>query len=199
MTVVDHHGAPAPEPAGKDHPPREFFVPLDVFLIKPFVFVVVVPVDQIHVLGSSFDDLFRHLPFQVVVVPGLRSQPEVHIAPHHGAQPVTAQDLHDPVQMPADDGKAVLITMLLQEMPQPQIHCLVHAYMDPFGTEGTGDGGDHGFDESVGLFVVAEKDAGRVGDRLHLLPAEGVFQMPQRLDAGDQLDAQGKRIVVQLF
>ena len=174
-------------------------VPGNPLLVELLVGIVVVPVDEFDVLRNLPDHLLGNHALLVVVVVGLASAPEIHVRPHHWFEPVPAAYFHHLAEVAVDDIEARLLPVKLLELPVADAVRLVHPKVDSSGTDAILPGYNHLLDEFVCLRLVHKQDAIEVVDVLVAIPAEHLLQVCEGLDAGNHLDSQGRRIVVNLL
>ena len=99
--------------------------------------------------------------------------------------------------MAAEQLKAVGRAVLEQVAPQPHAVRLVHADVDAIRAHAGAQGAELRVDERIGALVVNHQDVALVAQGRAAVPLEELLHVPQRLDAGHQLHARLRGVIVE--
>ena len=165
-------------------------------VVERLVLVVVIPVAQID-RRNAVDDALRDIAFHIVIIVGFGAQAEEHVAPHDRPEAVLLADRAHTLQMPAQQRKAVGLSVFQQILPQSHAVRLVHADVDAVCAHARAHRADLRLDERIRPLVVDHQDVHLVAQRRVVLPLQKLAHVSQRLDAGHQLHARLGRVSVQ--
>ena len=193
-----HGPHPAPQAAGKQNRCAELLVNVKQLAVACPVHVVVVPVNQRNIRQSGVQNGLGQLVGNVVVAAGGRSGAQVHVAPDHRREIVFLGKSRHPGEVPVHQFPGGDDPVFEAGISQPQRPGLVHADVDALGVETGPHSLEHLLDVGIYLFLPHHQavfGVPQVG--VILRPVQRPLQMRQGLDAGDELDAQVRRIPVQ--
>ena len=195
--IVNGRAQPRPHTARKPQRRGKFLVQADVSVVERLVVVVIIPIYQRHVRGRGVYYRLGDLDVVLVVIIVGAGAAEIHVAPHHWLKAVLSGQRAHALHMAQHNVKALVIAVLFQVPAQAQIHGFVHAQVYFFRAVACAAPAQHGLDQPVGFLVPGQQHIRRIPQRRAAFPMQKTFQMPQRLDAGDQFDAQRRRPTVQ--
>ena len=84
----------------------------DVAVIKSLIRMVIVPVNEFHVIRRGIGNPFGDADLVFIIIVVRAGAAEIHIAPHHRRELIFMRQIADAVYMAQHDGKAVLKAVL---------------------------------------------------------------------------------------
>ena len=185
---------PGPQAAGEHRLCREHGMLAQGIGVHFFLGLIVVPVDQADPGVHGGNGGGRGILLTVVVH---AVDLEVHVAPDHGFQTHGFADVQHPLQVAAHDVLGIFVAMVVQMGAQAHAVGFVHAQVYLFGAVGGAGSPDHLLQNDVGLLTVRLDDGLILPDVVVGRPAHDPVQMAQGLDAGTQLDAEKRGVIIQ--
>ena len=192
-----HEAAPAPRTACKPGVLRHLSVRVEVDVVYPLIVVIVIPVHRDDALGDSVYYLLRHLGIIVKEILAVVEGAKVHIRPEHNVLvAVLLGYLANALKVALHDLADGLVAMDVEVLSSAEHIRLVHTYVYLACPEVLGKRSEHTVDELVGSLVVNKHNV--VGVDLDLIPTEEGVYVSKCLHAGDDLDADATRKLVEL-
>ena len=174
---------------------RKLFMNLEHFFVHFRICIVVIPVHhskiRIWFFPSTAVCIFRYFIVSAACV-GC----DVHIAPHHWFQVKFFTDCQYSVTVFPDQRGTLFVSVFLQIISQSKLHCLIHSQMNAVSMKSFFYRFQHPFDELIGFFFSYLKDVGSVFDLLPARPFQGIVEMGQSLDTGNQFYSEFLRIII---
>ena len=199
LIVIVPETTPGPDAGAHQGLVAEVAVTLNHLLVHLGFFVVVIPVDQLYVPRNLLLNLRRNRMREIVIVPLRIAEPEIHIRPDHRLESVFAAKLIHPPEMAVEKLEPALIAEQVEKAAAPKVMGLIHADVNAARTEIFAPETNHLADQGIGFRFVDQKHlAGVLDFAVGAVPFENLSQMPERLNAADQLNSESRRIGIQL-